>query len=42
MINALDNNDVLADSLLDCKRFYGNYFACDELFSATEDVIKEQ
>ena len=36
--SALDNDGFLTDSMLDHKRIYENYFSCDRLFSATEDV----
>ena len=33
---------MLTDSMVDHKKFCGNYSICNELFSAMEDVIIEQ
>ena len=41
IMSALDNNGMLTDSMLDEKN-YENYSACDDFFSAIEDVIMEQ
>ena len=42
MMHALDNNEMLTDSVLVHEIFYGNYSICDSLFSAMEDVTMEQ
>ena len=41
IIQALENDDVLADSLLDFKSFCGNHSMFDKFFDALKDVIME-
>ena len=41
-MNNIENDDMLTDSMLDHKRFYGNYSLCNEFFSSMEDSIIEQ
>ena len=41
MMNTLENNDVLTDSILDHKIFFGNYSTHDEFFSAMKYVTME-
>ena len=41
-MNALENNYLLMESMVDSKTCYGNYHACDEFFSEVEDLIIEK
>ena len=42
VLQVLENDDVLADSLLDYKSFYSNHSMLDEVFDSLKDVIMEQ
>ena len=42
VIQALENDDTLVDSLLDYKSFCGNHSMFDEFFDSLKDVIMEK
>ena len=42
LIQALDNNDILHDCMLDLKSFYGGCTVYDNFWDAFNEVIQEQ